>query len=222
MQDCISEGEYVKDGKTLHHSAFNLEWFGECGVIPKIIFDVGAYDFGDSIRLKERFPSAEVYTFELDEDNYAKFAPYAQSCGIHTYHIAISNASGEVPYFKSKHHQGVNAQSTLLRPTQQYKDNYGYVQHSEGHTVESITLTEFCEHNSIQHIDLCHIDVEGAEAQVLEGLNICPSLIFLEFLLGNGWCGQSYDKVYEWMIVNNYELKKSCAFDKLYQAGSVN
>lgn len=206
----IGEGTLEIDGQVLHHSGFNVEWLRD--INPKVIFDVGAYDFGDSIRIKERYPDAEIHAFELNSDNYNKFSSFARKKNIQCYNVAISETDGIVDCYLSKHFEGVNAQSSIYEPTDSYKHNYPYVSHSKS-VCQSVRLDSFWKSN----IDFLHIDVEGAENSVLRSLgNIRPTLIYLEFLLGNGWHGQSFEEVHNWFRDNGYVIVKDLTYDKLF------
>lgn len=206
----IGEGTLTIDGVTLHHSGFNEDWLRD--INPEIIVDVGAYDFGDSIRLKQRYHAARVFAFELNKDNFDKFSPFAIKKNVDCYNVAISDKDGLTDCFLSKHFEGVNAQSSIYEPTDVYKNNYPYVSHSKS-SCHAMRLDSF----EFKKIDFLHIDVEGAENAVLKGLgNIRPTLIYLEYLLGDGWHGQSFDEVNTWFSSNGYTCVKDLTYDKLF------
>jgi FkbM family methyltransferase len=211
-----NELEYNYKGHRLHHSVFNLEWLDK----PKVILDVGTWDFGDSIRFKERFPDCEVFGFELLPENYAKFAGLAESVGVHTDNLAISNDCGYSPYYEAKHQHGDNAQSSLLAPSDLYLDKYGsIVTHTKSEkSILCTTIELLCLCSDIKEIDLLHIGVEGAEYQVIEGIgSIRPKLIFAEFLLDGGWINQkSFKETCELLNSLGYEEVKSMGHDKLF------
>lgn len=218
MKPRLIEAEYNVDGKTLHHSGFNIEWFDELGISPKLILDVGAYDFGDAIRFKEAFPGANVYAFELDKNNYAKFSEFAQTKGVLTENIAVSDSNNETSgYFEAKHDGGVNAQSTLLKPTDKYTFSYPYVKHTFVESpISQVRLDTYFE--DYCKIDLLHIDVEGAEYMVLCGLGEKrPTLIWLEYLIDGGWEGCRFQDVDLWFQNNGYELLLHDGLDKLWK-----
>lgn len=211
-----NEWEYNYKGHRLHHSVFNLDWLSD----PQVIFDIGAWDFGDSIRFKERFPDCEVYGFELLPDNYEKFSPLAKDVGIKTSKIAISDDVGFFEYYEAKHQHGDNAQSSLLAPSDLYLDKYGsMVTHTKSiKKTYCMTLNFICQLYDIKGIDLLHIDVEGAEYKVINGLGeLRPKLIFAEFLLDGGWIGQkSFKETCELLHSLGYTEVKSMGHDKLF------
>lgn len=212
-----NEWEYSFQNERLHHSIFNLDWIED----PEIIFDVGAWDFGDSIRFKNRFPDAEVYSFELMQENYNRFSPLAESIGIKTYNLGVSDEDGEARYYRSYHSHGDNAQSSLLEPSPLYKEKYGdMVRHEEAEDIaKCMTISSFCLQNKISNIDVLHIDVEGAEGKVLDGLgDLRPTLIFAEFLIDGGWKGQqSFEEILDNLYDIGYMIEKDMGSDKLFR-----
>jgi FkbM family methyltransferase len=212
-----NEWEYSFQNERLHHSIFNLDWIED----PEIIFDVGAWDFGDSVRFKNRFPNAEVYSFELMQENYNRFSPLAESIGINTYNLGVSDNNEMSKFYKAAHSHGDNAQSSLLEPSDLYKERYGsIVSHQESENlVQCTTLSSFCINNSISHIDVLHIDVEGAEGKVLRGLgDLRPTLIFAEFLIDGGWKGQqSFKDILDHLYYIGYIIEKDMGSDKLFR-----
>lgn len=212
-----SEGSFSFSGKTLYHSQFNVGWLDA----PKIILDVGACDFGDSIRFKNTFPECQIYAFEMMDDNYKKYSEFAESNGIKTYNIAISNYDGLTDYYKSNCTTGLHAQSTLLKPGDGYKNMYGHmVSHKESiEKVSCKTINTFCKENSIDKIDLLHIDVEGAEFKVIQGIgDVKPDLIFAEFLIDGGWENQaSFNETLDLIYSLGYKKIKDLPHDKLFR-----
>lgn len=211
-----AESAYELDGQLLHQSVFNLEWLDN----PKVVLDVGAWDFGDSIRIKQRFPDCRVVAFELDYDNHDKFSPFALSKGIEAKNIGVSSKNEFIRYFKARHTHGDNAQSSLLKPNDKYKDLYGnIVSHelSEQGTL-CLTLDFICEGLEIDSVDLLHIDTEGAEYEVIKGIgNIKPKMIFAEFLIDGGWNGQkSFKETLDLLDSLGYNVVKEMGHDKLF------
>ncbi len=220
----IGEGSYSNRWGTFFHSSFNLDWLGDKS--PKVIIDVGAYDFGDSIRFKEKWPHCEVYAFEMMQENYHSFAPKAIEAGVHTLSMAVSNYDGYAKFFKSTCQSGVHAQSTLLEPDQAYKNNYyPYVTHEEAsYEVPCITLDSFAEQYSIKKVDLLHEDTEGHLYHVLQGMKkLRPKMLFCEFLLDTGgWKGQgSFAEILELLDSYGYVKVQDYPHDKLFIHKSV-
>lgn len=210
------EGSYKLEGNRLWHSSFDVEMLDN----PKVILDVGAYDFGDSIRFKRKFPNCQVFGVEMSKDNYDKFSPFAENQGIHTFHLAICHEDGEIGYYQSTNVDGVNAQSSILKPGQVYKNTYNHiVKHEEKQTiVKARTLDLFTEETNIKSIDLLHVDVEGAEYHVFLGMEkIRPKMIFAEFLFDGGWIGQaSFEDTVSILEKYGYKLWKRYPHDRIF------
>lgn len=211
------EGEYILDGRTLHHGVFNTEWIDWS---PKVILDVGAYDWGDSIKFKQAFPSCEVYGFELLKSNYDKFGEFAREKGVITHCVAISDNVGESEFYESRHVNGVNAQSSLLQPAEEYENNYRHiVSHVKSDVlVKTDTIESFCFSNSISNIDVLTIDTEGNEFNVLKGLGkFRPRMVFAEFLLRNGWKNcHNFEETIDFLDGLGYNLVGKYDFDRLF------
>ena len=216
LNECAHECVIEIDGHQLHRSVFNTSWITD----PKVIVDVGAWDFGDSIRLKRAFPKAKVIACEMLPDNYYKFSPFAIQNGVDAINCAVTNKNGPVEFYEGKHIHGDNAQSSLLEPADSYKNLYGnIVSHTKSSsTAVGLTLDSVMDISGLNNIDLLHIDVEGAEYQVFEGMkNIKPKMIFAEFLIDGGWKGQkSFNETYELLFSMGYKLAASLGHDRLF------
>lgn len=213
------ESIYYHNGKELHHSIFNLDWL--LGETPEVILDVGAWDFGDSVRFKVKYPSARVFAFELLKSNYEKHSEFAKSCGVQCFNEAVADKVGEIEFYEGTHVHGDNAQSSILEPAHGYTSMYGnIVQHKKSETtIKSTTIDFFCKSYGIDKIDVLHLDVEGAEYQVLSGIGeVKPRLIFAEFLIDGGWTGQkSFKETLDMLDGFGYNVVKNLGSDKLFQ-----
>lgn len=211
------EGSYKLDGHRLWHSSFDVETLDN----PKVILDVGAYDFGDSIRFKRKFPDCQIFGVEMSKDNYDKFSPFAEEQGIHTFHLAICHEDGEIGYYQATNVDGVNAQSSILKPGEIYASRYGsIVKHSEDKLlVKSKTLDTIARENGITEVDLLHVDVEGAEYQVFLGMKqLRPKLVFAEFLFDGGWEGQtSFEETTKLLESYGYEEYRRMPHDRIFR-----
>ena len=219
INECAHECVIEIEGHQLHRSIFNTAWLKD----PQVIIDVGAWDFGDSIRLKKAFPKAKVIACETLPDNYYKFAPFAIQNNVDAINCAVTNKNGPVAFYEGKHVHGDNAQSSLLEPSDAYKAIYGnIVSHTKSSsTAVGLTLDSIADISGVKSIDLLHVDVEGAEYQVFEGMEkIKPKMIFAEFLIDGGWNGQkSFDETYSLLFSMGYKLAASLGHDRLFILG---
>jgi len=142
----------------------DIERLGRAWDIPiRTFVDVGANIGQTSSLALSSFPEARIFAFEPDP---VTFSHLARSLGKHprlgAYNVALSNASGPIPFFKY-------SSSTLssLIPDAQYPMRKGVT--PEKITVDCTTLTEFCSANGIDLIDVLKVDTEGGDLLVLQG-----------------------------------------------------
>lgn len=210
------EGTYTNDLGTFHKSCFNTNWLED----PSVILDVGAFDFGDSVRFKRAFPDARVCAVEANPENYEKYAARATTGGVETFPFAMSNVVGEIQFYKSRHVEGVNAQGSVLKPGAAYSSNYSHIVSHDAVpiSVPATTMDEWCDQMKVKHVDLLHLDVEGAEHLVFLGMQkIRPKIVFAEFLIDGGWEGQAkFTETLELLASYGYRLVRELSFDKIF------
>ena len=222
------DSEFIYDGHKFYGSNFNTVWFSELGIIPKVILDVGSYDFGDSIRYKIEFQNSKVFGFEADKNRYEKTYKFAENCGIKTFNKAVYSKSGVIDFYPAKcflkdagsfHKPGeYGGQGSIYKHNEKYKTNFPHIeQEIDPVKVESTSISDFCLSENLNEISLIHIDAEGAESDVINGFgDIRPKLIYMEVqnnLFNNGISSQS---VHDLIIKMNYTLVKDLGIDKLY------
>lgn len=206
------------------HSSFNANWIKECNINPKVILDIGSYDGGDAIRLKHKFPEANVYSFEGDPARINLIEKYIKKFDVNFIPLAVSDHNGESQFYQSFVDGQALGQGSLLKHTDLYKSIYPHIkQEQDPITVKCISIDSFCKENKIDEVDVAHIDVEGAEWYVLNGMgSIKPKMIFLETIINKGekrgWLGSfSADKdIHDMLTEMGYSLIKDIISDRLY------
>lgn len=211
---------FTLNGIEYGRSLFNLDWLKFLIESPKTIFDVGCYDGGDSIRFKQGFPISEVYSFEASPTRINMLKNYSTQYGINVVEKAVCEYDGTINFYESLiDRTRVDAQGSIFRHTDFYKNKYPQVfQNSEHIEVSCTTIESFCYQNDINEIDLAHIDVEGAELNVIKGFGkFLPKMVFIE-TLGDEmfYGGTKKEDVHNLLLSYGYFLAKDLTTDRLY------
>ena len=225
----IREGFYVPEpgdtGPQLYHGAFNLDWLVELGIRPSVIADVGSYDAGDAIRFKLAFRRARVIAFEADADRFSVLSRYADRFGVEACNLAILDQDGPVSWFSAeddlygKGHRG--SQGSIYRQSEAMDRAFTHVHQSKVPvSVKGARLDTFCMRSGIAAIDLLHMDVQGAEYDVIVGFgHLRPRLIYLETMpeeLG-GWRGAKPARAIHRLLSSmGYVIAGDFSSDRLY------
>lgn len=230
ISDPLIPGEFMFNGMKLGHSSFNCAWLYELGIEnPKVIFDIGAYDAGDAIRFKTIFPDAEIECFEADPERAKIIREYSHDAGIMFMGAAITDFTGMIPFYQSKcnlkdagdtHEPGkIGGQGSIYKHGEIYKNLYPHIeQQAEPINVPCFSLSDYCRKwVDIKHIDLLHIDVEGAEMNVIKGLGLLrPKLIYVETLRDMFEGVATVTVLHATLCGMGYELVKDFVSDRLY------
>jgi FkbM family methyltransferase len=176
----------------------------------KILFDVGANEGQDSLGF-----DGVVYAFEPHPD----FANLLRSKNKENYNVVEKAVSNVVGTQKFNFCRSGGASSLL-----EFKDDQELNQTWPGRwdvqyagksiDVEVITLESFIEENKIDKIDFLHVDAQGVDLQVLEGLGKHKDKI----VAGRIECAANSDKsIYKnqttlldsckkWLVENGFEI----------------
>ncbi|MDB5145726.1 MAG: hypothetical protein JWQ66_4439 [Mucilaginibacter sp.] len=146
-----------------------------------IIFDIGACEGEDSIRYSNLFPDSKIFAFEPLSANIKKIESNIlkyKKTNISLYPTALSNAIGFSPFYVSSGSPAGqennlewdfgNKSSSLLRPDK-VKQEFDWLKFNSEIRIPTDTLINFCITNNIGQIDFIHLDVQGAELDVLKG-----------------------------------------------------
>lgn len=141
---------------------------------PIIIADIGACDGLSSIIYARMFPNAFIHAFEPRQDNFdlmfKNFEEYGlmNRCEMHL--CALGDRDGMVPFYRSKGQApGVkgwdtgNKSSSVLKPKEHLKC------HKWCEFDREMVVMHRLDDMHVDYIDFAHIDVQGAEAMVLDG-----------------------------------------------------
>lgn len=188
---------YEYKGRTFYRSGFISDVLKD----PKVIFEFGSYDGGDGTRLKTSFPGARVISIEADPERYKVIKNMNEDLqiGLEILNCAVSDSDSEILFYPTidpnEKETRTGGSGSIHKKTQLYKDTYTHLTEIEPIRVQSKTLKTICEELLIDSIDFLHMDVEGAEHQVIKGMgDLRPKHIFLEKHLG----GLMYEGAYDW------------------------
>lgn len=198
-----------------------------------VIFDGGAFNFDHSLVFKRYFPSADVYAFEPDPINLEIYSERAENAGVNVIPIALSNSDGEVNFFASHYIDNEDGtkkdwrcSGSTLKPITIEGTNRG-IRHTNIHfnqnpfKVKASRIDTFCQTRNIKTIDFLHLDVQGAEHLVLEGLGdfLRPNYVFCETceydIYETG--GMNKEKFNNFMKDIGYSMLQELKYDTLYQ-----
>jgi FkbM family methyltransferase len=146
-----------------------------------VLFEVGACEGEDTIRLKRRFPNASVYAFEPLPENVTRARQNLAKYGVRDaeiFQLALGDRVGRSEFYVSSGHPDQvprtedwdygNKSSSLL-PPKEHTRVLPWVKFDRTIQVETTRIDRFCDEHSIDTIDLVHLDVQGAEVVVLRG-----------------------------------------------------
>jgi FkbM family methyltransferase len=141
-----------------------------------VIFDIGAHH-GESIDyLRKFFPKGTIYSFEPDPDSFSILSNKKSSTN-KLYNLALSDRSGSSIFYRNKishtnslNKVNINSQDSIRAQNEKLLQNSSYLKEINAEIkINTITLDEFIDTNSIELIDLLKVDVQGAEEKVFKG-----------------------------------------------------
>ena len=165
--------------KILDKSGVNLSlrknlWYLDAFVLLKrlsqtsqpVVFDVGGCQGSTIIEFQELFPECFIYSFEPFPDSFICIESLIKTKkNVEVFPLALSDVNGKLSFYTN-----ISAATNSLFPavsTQSFIDNHTV---STGKIeVDSVRLSDFCNQQKIDSIDILKIDVQGGELKVLHG-----------------------------------------------------
>jgi len=138
----------------------------------KTLFEVGAHVGGSIKKYAEQ--GWEIHAFEPDPKNREKLKAWSnqyQNVHVNAEAVSETNQKNATFYF--------SAESTGISSLSSFHET-----HTEGTSVDVITLRDYCASKHIKHISLLKIDAEGHDLFVLKGFpweSMMPEVIVTEF-----------------------------------------
>lgn len=128
------------------------------------ILDIGANKGEYSLLLHQVFPDATIYAFEPNPNTFKVLSDNIQT-NVNLINKGIGASAGELELFYDKEDK-TSVQATSDPEILKVIAGSEQITSSK---IEVITLDEFSQSESIQHIDLLKIDTEGFELEALMG-----------------------------------------------------
>lgn len=190
-----------------------------------VIFDVGAANFVDTIVFKTHFPKAVVYGFEPDKSNLENYQELEKQHGIKIVPVALSDSEGSATFYSSEELNGQfwKFSGSILKPKVKEGTSEGFfhdglIFNLEGYKVNTGRLDKFCDENNIGRIDYMHLDVQGAETKVINGMGkYRPAMIFAETCEYETYETNTNLQEFDTLMgTYGYRIKERYQFDTLY------
>ncbi len=179
--------------------------------LPKnpIIIEAGAHIGRDTKKMAKRWPEGMIHAFEPIAHLYQELLKNTHDAtNIITYNKALSNKSGTATIYISGDRS--NAASSLLKP-QDYLTERPQVSFKQD-TIETITLDEWAQINSINRVDFLWLDMQGNEYFALQGaFNTLKTVtaIYTEINITQRYKGHPlFEEYAQWLESHNFTLIK--------------
>lgn len=174
------------------------------GISHPTFFDIGANKGQSIIKMKHHFSDCKIFSFEPSPQ---VFKELLQNSGnyqdVSTHNCGIGSTNSELVFFE-------NSKSEMSSFLKQGPSSWG---ESAGEIkVPVTTIDSFCAQNNISSVDYIKSDTQGFEMQVLLGAKELMSqnrikLIYFEIIFTDMYENMtSFDKVFKYMIDNNFSL----------------
>jgi FkbM family methyltransferase len=147
-----------------HYFKLNAPWIRRAGI--RTVLDVGAHRGEFSSAIRALLPTAQIYAFEPLPDCCAELAKrFRTNCTFQAFPVAIGASHDRITLWRSSYPKS----SSVLPMAELHKDSFPWSAGNTPLTVEIRALDEYLEQLKLAEKVLLKIDVQGYEAQVLNG-----------------------------------------------------
>jgi 2-O-methyltransferase len=134
-----------------------------------MVFEVGAFDGGESVKFAKLWPNGTIVSFEANPKRFAQYQEKAINfSNMHGYNLAVNTYNGTAEFFLCWGTNGTDpifeGASSLLPASESMKIHYM----GPTITVPCVVLDDWCEKNHINAFDFIWLDLEGFELQFLK------------------------------------------------------
>lgn len=176
-----------------------------------MIFEIGAHDGGDTIRiLKYCKTNPRYFAIEPDYRSFSLLKRQKRAYRINTFNLAISRFTGRSEFFLSNgkpknrpSNYNHTASSTLAKPN----NTPSWLNFNQTRTIDVFTLDDFCNNHKIEFIDFIWADMEGSEGAMIKGgQNILKKTKFLYMEYNKKTLGENLKKLPgKWKTIHKFE-----------------
>lgn len=134
-----------------------------------VILEAGSYDGDIATIMSEMWPKGTIHTFEPVPLLFLKTkAKNFNRKNVRCYQIALGKNSGRAPLYVSINAQNEISQSSSLLEPKDHLRFYQDIKFNNSIEVQTMNLDEWATENSVDHIDLMWLDIQGAEFDMLK------------------------------------------------------
>ena len=184
-------------------------------ILPEnpIIVEAGTYDGQDTMELSRLLPKAKIYTLEPVPELFNKSVKRLESfSNIRIYNYALSDRTGVANMYLSeqKGTEGIVSMSSSLLAPKEHLDYSPDTLFKNIIEVQTTTIDDWAEKNSIAAIDVLKLDIQGNELNVLMASPKTMSTV--KAILTEGEFVEAYEGQYlfedikTWMEDQGFEL----------------
>ena len=176
-----------------------------------IIVEAGAFDGHDTRKMVQQWPECIIHAFEPLPEIYERLEESTAILPqVHRYPVALSNHTGTALFYISERptKPGIASQAGSLHKSKERLAKSPLI-FPRTAQVDTITLDEWAQQHTIQHIDLLWLDTQGHELAILQAAprmltNI--TVILAEVAFGENYENQpQYPDVVAWMEHHDFE-----------------
>ena len=169
---------------------------------PMVIFDVGANVGEYSAYIQKFDPQAEIHCFEPDKAVFDKIL----LPNVKKNNVALGNIIGDQTLYQNPDAPALNSFYDMRNGSSVYSSILPL-------KVAVTTLDNYCKKNSIKHIDLLKIDVEGHELSVMRGAKEMLSAGAIDKMQFEFGYASMYSRIFlrdffEYLLPLGYEIYK--------------
>ena len=179
---------------------------------PKIL-EGGAYLGKNSVKLAKIWPKAQIYSFEPVPELAEKTKTNTRTFpNIHVYELALSDKNGTATMYLSElvAKPDQTYQSSSLFAPSEFLRKAPRIQYKKQINVPTTTIDAWAKKNSVDHIDLLYLDIQGAELAAMKGapeIMKTVQVVLAEIEFVEVYTGQPlYGEVRSWLEEQGFRM----------------